>query len=126
MSQTTGIPTWVFVIVLIVITLFFVVKTLRKPKPKFAVPKLKQKFTGIRHYLFEKNTPFVAAIAVGLIALLAWPVSESTGRMYGLGITTPSANLVQFFVTGDLKLLDWGVFLVLGIFFGSYIAAKRC
>lgn len=54
MSQTTGIPTWVFVIVLIVITLFFVVKTLRKPK--FAVPKLKQKFTGIRHYLFEKNT----------------------------------------------------------------------
>src|SRR5699024_7735245 len=82
-------------------------------------------FTGVRHYLFEKKYhPFVAAIAVGLIALLAWPVSESTGRMYGLGITTPSANLVQFFVTGDLKLLDWGVFLVLGIFAGSYIAAK--
>ena len=44
--------------------------------------------------------------------------------MYGLGITTPSANIVQFFVTGDLKLIDWGVFLVLGIFVGSYIAAK--
>ncbi|MCS5431651.1 YeeE/YedE family protein, partial [Staphylococcus aureus] len=52
------------------------------------------------------------------------PVSESTGRMYGLGITTPSANIVQFFVTGDVQLLDWGVFLVLGIFAGSYIAAK--
>ena len=125
MSQTTGIPTWIWVTLLTVITVFFVVKTLRKPKPKFAVPKLKQKFTGVRHYLFEKKYhPFVAAIAVGLIALIAWPVSESTGRMYGLGITTPSANLVQFFVTGDLKLLDWGVFLVLGIFLGSYMAAK--
>lgn len=125
MSQTTGIPTWIWVTLLTVITVFFVVKTLRKPKPKFAVPKLKQKFIGVRHYLFEKKYhPFVAAIAVGLIALIAWPVSESTGRMYGLGITTPSANLVQFFVTGDLKLLDWGVFLVLGIFLGSYLAAK--
>lgn len=125
MSQTTGIPTWIWVTLLTVITVFFVVKTLRKPKPKFAVPKLKQKFTGVRHYLFEKKYhPFVAAIAVGLTALIAWPVSESTGRMYGLGITTPSANLVQFFVTGDLKLLDWGVFLVLGIFLGSYLAAR--
>lgn len=125
MAQTTGIPTWIWVTLLTMITLIFVVKTLRKPKPKIAVPKLKQKFTGIRYYLFEKKYhPFVAAIAVGLIALLAWPVSESTGRMYGLGITTPSANIVQFFVTGDVQLLDWGVFLVLGIFAGSYIAAK--
>ena len=125
MSQTTGIPTWIWVALLTIITILLVVKTLRKPKPKFAIPKLKQKYTGIRHYLFEKKYhPFVAAIAVGLIALLAWPVSESTGRMSGLGITTPSANIVQFFVTGDLKLIDWGVFLVLGIFVGSYIAAK--
>lgn len=125
MSQTTGIPTWVWVVLLVAITIFFVVKTLRKPKSKVAVPKLKQKFTGVRYYLFEKKYhPFIAAIVVGLIALLAWPVSESTGRMYGLGITTPSANIVQFFMTGDVNLLDWGVFLVLGVFFGSYIAAK--
>ena len=56
MAQTTGIPTWVWVALLTIITVIFVVKTLRKPKPKFAVPKLKQKFTGIRYYLFEKNT----------------------------------------------------------------------
>ncbi|MBF7016629.1 YeeE/YedE family protein [Staphylococcus durrellii] len=123
MSQTTGIPMWVWVLLLVIITLFFVVKTLRKPK--VAVPTLKRKFTGVRYYLFEKKYhPFVAAILVGIIALLAWPVSETTGRMDGLGITTPSANLVQFLVSGDVKLLDWGVFLVLGIFLGSYIAAK--
>ena len=108
---------------LILITVFLVVKTIRKPK--IMVPQLKQKYSGIRHYLFEKRYhPFVAGIAVGFIALLAWPMSESTGRMGGLGITTPSANLVNYLISGDLKFIDWGVFLVLGIFIGSYIAAR--
>ena len=44
--------------------------------------------------------------------------------MGGLGITTPSANLVNYLISGDLKFIDWGVLLVLGIFIGSYIAAK--
>ena len=29
-----------------------------------------------------------------------------------------------FLITGDTKLIDWGVLLILGIFLGSYIAAK--
>ncbi|UXR46055.1 YeeE/YedE family protein [Staphylococcus simulans] len=125
MSTSTGIPAWVWVIVITAITVFFVVKTVRKPKPKIAVPKLKQKFTGVRHFFFEKKFhPFIAAIVVGLIALLAWPMSYSAGREGGLGITTPSSNLVQFIITGKTSFLDWGVFLVLGIFIGSYIAAK--
>ena len=41
-----------------------------------------------------------------------------------LGITTPSANILQFLVTGDQIVINWGVFLVLGIFLGSFIAAK--
>ena len=63
------------------ITVFLVVKTIRKPK--IMVPQLKLKYSGIRHYLFEKRYhPFVAGIAVGfIITLLAWPMSESTGRM---------------------------------------------
>ncbi|WP_185956994.1 YeeE/YedE family protein [Staphylococcus hominis] len=125
MSQTTGIPSWILVIILTVVTLFLVIRTLRKPKPKIAVPKLKQRYSGIRHYLFEKRYhPFVAGIIVGLIALLAWPMSYSTGQEDGLGITTPSAHIVQFLMSGDLKFIDWGVFLVLGIFIGSYIAAR--
>ncbi|NUV16422.1 hypothetical protein MS6207_00586 [Escherichia coli] len=59
-----------------------------------------------------------------MIALLAWPLSEATGRMFGLGITSPTANILQFLVAGDVKYINWGVFLVLGIFVGSFIAAK--
>lgn len=125
MSTSTGIPAWIWVIAIVAVTGYLVVRTLRKPKPKIAVPKLKQRYTGVRHFFFEKKFhPFIAAIAVGLIALLAWPMSYSTGREGGLGITTPSSNLVQFILSGKASFLDWGVFLVLGIFIGSYIAAK--
>ena len=123
MSETIGVPMWILVLALVIITLLVVMQQLKKPKVK--VPQLKQKFTGVRHLLFEKRYhPFIAAIAIGLIALLAWPMSTATGRNGGLGITTPSSNMMTFLVTGDTSIIDWGVYLVLGIFFGSYIAAR--
>lgn len=104
--------------------MYLVIKHLRKPK--VAIPSLPAKRSGLAHLLFEKRWhPFATAILVGLIALLAWPLSEATGRMSGLGITTPSANILQYLVTGDSeKYINWGVFLVLGILIGSFFAAK--
>ncbi|WP_281200601.1 YeeE/YedE family protein [Staphylococcus schleiferi] len=125
MATSTGIPSWIWLILLTGVTLFLVMTTLKKPKSKIAIPKLKPRYTGIRHFLFEKRFhPFVAAIAIGFIALIAWPMSISTGREGGLGITTPSANLIAFLTTGNVSFIDWGVFLVLVIFIGSYIAAR--
>ncbi|VEG72482.1 putative inner membrane protein [[Pasteurella] aerogenes] len=118
-----GISPWWLVGLLSAVTLFYVFKQLSKPKAKLAT--LKPKKTGLAHILFEKRwDPFVTAILVGLIALAAWPLSIATGRDFGLGITGPSANIMQYLVTGDNKFLNWGVFLVLGIFCGSFIAAK--
>lgn len=123
MVSTTGIPFTVLVLILTAVTLYFVVKTLRKPKKQRA--SLPQKFTGARHFFFERRFhPFTAAIAIGIIALITWPISYSTGRESGLGITTPSSNLVMFITSGDATYLDFGVFLILGIFVGSYIAAR--
>jgi hypothetical protein len=51
-------------------------------------------------------------------------LSEATGRIYGFGITTPTGQLLQYLVTGKTQVLNWGVFLVLGIALGSFIAAK--
>ena len=68
--------------------------------------------------------PLVTGLLVGIVAIIAWPTSWASGRPDGLGITAPSSNLVNLIVTGDPKRLDWGVLLVLGILFGSYIAAK--
>ena len=81
--------------------------------------------TGLAHLLLEKQwNPLATGFLVGVVAVIAWPTSWASGRQDGLGITTPSSNLVGLIVTGDTKRLDWGVLLVLGILLGSYLAAK--
>ncbi|MGT2949012.1 YeeE/YedE family protein [Streptococcus devriesei] len=123
LAGQAGISVWYFVALLAVITAFLIVRDLRKPRRKAVT--LPAKYQGIRHYLFEKTySKYWAGFVIGLIALIAWPASEITGRVGGLGITTPSAHLLAYIVTGDSSLLNWGVFLVLGILLGSFIAAK--
>lgn len=68
--------------------------------------------------------PYTAGAVIGLLGVLAWPLSAATGRNDGLGITTPSAHLMSYITTGESKFLNWGTLLVLGILVGSYIAAK--
>lgn len=121
--ETFGVSPWMLVVILSAVTLFLVYKQLSKPKVKLAT--MKPKKTGLAHILFEKRwNPFVTAVIIGLIATVAWPLSVATGREFGLGITGPSANIMQFLVTGDSKFINWGVFLVLGILIGSFVAAK--
>lgn len=124
LAATLGISVWWLVAALALVVAFGIRQTFAK-RLKTKVATLPAKYTGLRHWLFEKRYhPFTAAIAIGVIALIAWPASESTGRIGGLGITTPSADIISFLVTGNEKRLNWGVFLVLGIFVGSYLAAK--
>lgn len=121
--DTLGISPWFLVLLLSLTVGFFVWLHLRKPS--LPIPTVKPKRKGLSHLLFEKRWhPFFTATLVGLIAILAWPLSAATGRMFGLGITTPSANIVQYLVTGQASFINWGVFLVLGILLGSFLAAK--
>lgn len=121
--QSLGVSPWVLIAAFALVTAWAVRWHLRREGGP--IPGLPAKRRGLNHLLFERRwDPFVTGILVGLIAILAWPLSEATGRIYGLGITTPSANLLRYLVTGDLKSLDWGVFLVLGIALGSFLAAK--
>lgn len=124
LAGALGISVWWLFALLLIAVAFGVYRTWLK-RPKIAVATLPPKYKGVRHWLFEKRYhPFAAAVAVGIIAIFAWVLSTSTGRVGGLGITTPSADIVNFLVTGNEKRLNWGVFLVLGIFIGSFIAAK--
>lgn len=121
--ESLNLSPWVLVALLVAITSYLAYKTLSKPK--IEIPSLPKQRSGLNYLLFEKRWhPFFAALIIGIIAFLAWPASYATGRESGLGITTPSANLITFLVTGDSSKIDWGVFLILGIFLGSYIAAK--
>ena len=67
----------------------------------------------------------VAGAAIGLIGVVAWPLSELTGRAYGLSITEPAFNLFQFLLRGEVRFLNWAAFMWLGIPLGAFLAARR-
>ena len=122
-AETLGVNVWLIISVFVVIVAIIILRELKKPKVK--IPGLKPKKSGLSHVLFEKRWhPFFTAILIGVIATAAWPLSVASGRMFGLGVTTPSANILQYLVTGDVSFINWGVFLVLGVFLGSLFAAK--
>lgn len=118
-----GVPAAVPLAVLVAVAGWLLYRELTKPK--FDIPTLPPRKTGIAHLLAEKPWGlFTTAAIVGALGVLAWPLSQATGRNAGLGITTPSAHLVGWFGTGDSQYLNWGTLLILGIIAGSYAAAK--
>lgn len=122
---TLGISPWWLVGALAVGVGYAARRELTRPR-RTPVATLPARHTGLRHLLFEKAWhPFATAVVIALVAILAYPLSFAADRQSGLGITTPSADLVTFLVTGDPSLFwDWGVLLVLGILVGSYVAAR--
>ena len=122
---TIGVPDWVGVVILAGDTAVVVHRFVVLGRSRPAQVQLPAQRTGLAHLLLEKQwNPLVTGLLVGVVAIIAWPASWASGRLDGLGITTPSSNLVGLIVTGDIKRLDWGVLLVLGILLGSYIAAR--
>ena len=60
-------------------------------------------------------------ILVGIIGILAFPLSAAAGRNYPLGITAGWINIVQVIFTG--ATLNWLGVLIIGIVVGGLIAA---
>lgn len=63
-------------------------------------------------------------MSIGIIAAVAWVASSYTGREYGLSMTGPSAATLRYMTTADPIHLDWGVFQLLGIPIGAFLAAS--
>ncbi|WEO75853.1 YeeE/YedE family protein [Cryobacterium sp. SO2] len=119
-----GVSPWLLVVVLGVGVAALVRHHLRR-RPATPVATLPARKHGITHLLFEKQWgAFSTALVIGVLAILAWPLSWATGREAGLGITGPSSNIVNYLVAGDAEVIDWGVYLVIGILLGAFIAAK--
>ena len=61
-------------------------------------------------------------VAIGLIGVIAFPLSAATGRMYPLGITSGWSNIVSVILPGDASI-SWEGWLVIGVVIGAFIAA---
>ncbi|QQC58682.1 YeeE/YedE family protein [Rothia kristinae] len=117
--EALGLPVWVFAVGLAAVTALAVAHYRRadaaRPRPV--------RLDG--HPAWQRPLGlWTAGVLVGLLGVIAWPLSAATGRNDGLGITTPSSNLMGFLITGAPQKLDWGVLLVLGLLAGSFLAAK--
>lgn len=107
---------------LLIVTLLSVYKSLSKPVVKVA--KFIPRHSGVRHYLFEKIHPFVAAVFIGMFAFFCLGSQWDSWKNSSFKYNGP-ANIILFITSGEVTYVNWGVFLVLGIMFGSYsIAAK--
>ena len=117
LPQTLGVSAWWFAIPFALATAFIAQRYLARDAAK---PKVTLEQPWYRKPLH----PYTAGAVIGLLGVLAWPLSAATGRNTGLSITTPSAHLTSYITTGEAEYLNWGTLLVLGILVGSYIAAK--
>lgn len=114
-----GISPWWFAIGLSVLTIVlarhFLARDAKKPK----VARL-----GNQPAWKRPLHIYTAGALIGLIGVIAWPLSAAAGRNSGLGITTPTSNVLNYSVSGDTGYIDWGVMLVVGLLVGAFIAAK--
>ena len=63
-------------------------------------------------------------LLLGLVAALAWLASAWSGDAhYGLRMTGPSASLLFYLANGDPDNLNWGVFQIIGVPLGGFVAA---
>lgn len=117
--EAVGISPWFFVVALALITFLAARHFLRKEAalPKPATLSSRPWWKRPLHF-------YVAGALIGVIGVIAWPLSAAAGRNSGLGITTPSADVANFVVTGSESSVNWGMMLVLGLFAGAFLAAK--
>ena len=62
---------------------------------------------------------------MGLLGIVAWPLSALSERTFGMAVVPGSVNALDFVSGGDASRLNWDVFFVLAIPVGAYLAARR-
>lgn len=116
--ETLGVSPWWFALGLAAFTVYAVNFYLQRDALRG--PKVTLQEAAWRRPLHL----YTAGALVGILGVIAWPLSAASGRNSGLGITTPTSDVISYVTTGNLKFLNWGTLLVIGILLGSYAAAK--
>lgn len=115
--EALGLSPWIFVAGLSLLTFFlarhFLAKDRARPKATLDRPWY-QRSIGL----------YTAGALIGVLAIVAWPLSIAAGREGSLGITSPTASIFQWMVAGDNSVINWGTMLVIGLLAGAFVSAK--
>jgi len=97
-----GMPYWVIVLALLLITVFILIfRQKKKEKNKL---KNTERFE-IRRIFTRSWKPWQAGIVIGVIAILAWLSSLMVGRNYPLGVTHGVNYTYQLLIDNNIKLI---------------------
>jgi uncharacterized membrane protein YedE/YeeE len=73
--------------------------------------------------IFKRGWGWLATgIVIGVISIIAFPLSAEAGRNYPLGITGGYVTLMKTLTT-DVNALAWDSFLIIGLIIGAAVAA---
>lgn len=120
LSNILGLPYWAvaFGISLIVIVVWVI---LARRNHEESTPVVK---ASLGEKIFKRGWNWMATgIVIGLIGVIAFPLSEATGRNYPLGITAGWVAILQTIVTPNVTIINWGALLIVGAVIGAIIAS---
>jgi len=101
-----NLPAWTLVIVA---AFLIAVALARLPRPGRTADRWSWQWTGL---------------ALGGLGTAAWLAGKPAGWGYGLSMTGPTRSLLGFFLTGSSDLLNWGVFMLIGLTAGTWASAR--
>lgn len=120
LDNVFGLPQYVLAFgIPIIIILIWVYLARRNPEESYSTGK-----ASLSDKIFKRGWNWMAAgIVIGLIGVIAFPLSAATGRNYPLGITAGWVAILQTIVTPEVTIINWGALLIVGAVIGSAIAA---
>jgi len=119
LANILGLQYWVVAFGLaVIIIVFWVIMARRNRDEGFATGK-----ASLSEKIFKRGWSWLAAgVVIGLIGIVAFPLSAAAGRNYPLGITGGWSAIEKTIVTGE-NAMSWEALLVIGVVIGAAIAA---
>lgn len=62
---------------------------------------------------------------LGIVGVLAWLSGSRAGWHWGLSITGPSRTLAGALLLGDVRAVDWGTAMLVGVPLGTWASARQ-
>jgi len=120
-ANILGINPWIPSIIIAVSIMILLIWTSRRAGEKIQLPKTRGE---LYDKTFKKGWSWwVTGIVIGIIGVLAFPLSAATGRNDALCLVCGWEGLTQFIITGDGGQINWVTYFVFGIIIGAAISA---
>ena len=121
LANVLGVPYWILALIICVVlaAIWFVVVR------KNGDVDLETDSSGsLGDRIFKQSWNWLqTGIAIGLVSIIAFPLSAGAGRNYPLGITAGWITWVKMILPGVDAAINWVALLVIGIVIGAFIGA---